>query len=98
MDKNRRLAVIGSGISGTMAAWLLRSEPGVRLFEADTRFGGHTNTAFVDDQDGRVAIDTGFMVFNRENYPLLSALFDHLCVAVYPTDMSFSASFVQESK
>lgn len=93
MDKNRRVAVIGSGISGTIAAWLLRDEARVRLFEADTRFGGHTNTAVFDDQDGQVAIDTGFMVFNRENYPLLSALFEHLGVDTYPTDMSFSASF-----
>ncbi|MGB5251442.1 MAG: FAD-dependent oxidoreductase [Sedimenticolaceae bacterium] len=93
MDKNRRVAVVGSGISGTIAAWLLRTEPDVRLFEADTRFGGHTNTAFIDDLDGRIPIDTGFMVFNRENYPLLSALFEHLGVAAYPTDMSFSASF-----
>ena len=93
MDKNRRVAVIGSGISGTIAAWLLRSRPGVRLFEADARFGGHTNTAVINDQNGPVAVDTGFMVFNHENYPLLSALFQHLGVDSYPTDMSFSASF-----
>lgn len=94
MDKIRRIAVIGSGISGVSTAWLLREQADVTLFEAGTRFGGHTHT-FVVDERQPVAVDTGFMVFNRENYPLLCALFDHLGVASYPTDMSFSASFDQ---
>ena len=93
MNKNRRIAVIGSGISGAITAWLLRDSAAVTLFEADSRFGGHTHTALVEDESGTVAVDTGFMVFNRPNYPLLSALFDHLEVPSYPTDMSFSASF-----
>lgn len=94
MDKNRRIAVIGSGISGASAAWLLRDHAQVTLFEAGTRFGGHTHTFDVSG-GSPVAVDTGFMVFNRENYPLLCALFDHLGIAAYPTDMSFSASFEQ---
>jgi predicted NAD/FAD-binding protein len=92
MNKNRRIAVIGSGISGACAAWLLRDHAEVTLFEAGSRFGGHTHT-FIVDEDRAVAVDTGFMVFNRENYPLLCALFDHLQIRSYPTDMSFSASF-----
>lgn len=92
MNKNRRVAVIGSGVSGAVAAWLLRDHSDVTLFEAEQRFGGHTNTARVDDAAGSLGIDTGFMVFNRPNYPLLSALFDHLGVATYPTNMSFAAS------
>ncbi len=94
MDKNRRIAVIGSGISGASAAWLLRDHADVTLFEGAPRFGGHTHT-FVTADEERVAVDTGFMVFNRENYPLLCALFDHLGIDSYPTDMSFSASFGQ---
>ena len=75
MDKNRRIAVIGSGISGASAAWLLRDHAEVTLFEAGSRFGGHTHT-FRVKEDRSVAVDTGFMVFNRENYPLLCALFE----------------------
>ena len=92
MNKNRRIAVIGSGISGAAAAWLLRDHCDVTLYEGDRRFGGHTHTVLVDEGERQVAVDTGFMVFNRPNYPLLSALFDHLGVRSYPTDMSFSAS------
>ena len=94
MDKSRRIAVIGSGISGASAAWLLRDHADVTLFERGPRFGGHTHT-FRVKEDRPVVVDTGFMVFNRENYPLLCALFDHLDIASYPTDMSFSASFDQ---
>lgn len=93
MNKNRQIAIVGSGVSGVVAAWLLRDNSDVTLFEADSRFGGHTHTAIVPEAGGDVAVDTGFMVFNRPNYPLLSALFDHLGVRSYPTDMSFSASF-----
>jgi predicted NAD/FAD-binding protein len=92
IDKNRRVAVIGGGISGAAAAWLLRDAADVRLYEAEGRFGGHTHTYEVEDSGTRVCVDTGFMVFNRPNYPLLGALFDHLGVATYPTEMSFSAS------
>lgn len=93
MDKSRRVAVIGSGISGAVTAWLLRDDAEVTLFEAEPRFGGHTHTFDVTDSSGQgVRIDTGFMVFNRPNYPLLSAFFDQVGVATYPTDMSFAAS------
>lgn len=93
MNKNRRVAVVGSGVSGAITAWLLRNHAEVTLFEADQRCGGHTNTALVEDEWGALRIDTGFMVFNRPNYPLLSSLFEHLGIEACPTDMSFSASF-----
>lgn len=92
MYKNRQIAVVGSGVSGTVAAWLLRDGHDVTLYEAERRFGGHTHTAAVEIAGKAVAVDTGFMVFNRPNYPLLSTLFDHLGIASYPTSMSFSAS------
>ena len=93
MNKIRRVAVIGSGVSGAITAWLLRDHADVTLFEADHRCGGHTNTALVEDEWGPLRIDTGFMVFNRPNYPLLTSLFAHIGIEAYPTDMSFSASF-----
>jgi len=92
-DMNKkRIAIIGSGISGLSAAWSLRHSADVSLFEAQGRFGGHSNTHVVDEGDNEVAIDTGFMVFNRPNYPLLSRLFDELGIRSYPTEMSFSVS------
>jgi predicted NAD/FAD-binding protein len=96
VNKNRHIAVIGSGISGAICAWLLREHATVDLLECDSRFGGHTHTVLVEEpgrETGPVAIDTGFMVFNEPNYPLFSALLRHLDVPVYATDMSFSASF-----
>ena len=92
MNQKRRIAVIGGGISGLSAAWLLRKHANVTLFEANGRFGGHTNTVRVVEGDREIPIDTGFMVFNRPNYPLLSALFDHIEVPTHPTRMSFSVS------
>jgi predicted NAD/FAD-binding protein len=93
MNKNRRIAIIGSGISGASAAWLLRDHADVTLLEAGSRFGGHTHTFSAQEGQRSVAVDTGFMVFNRRNYPLLASLFEHLGISSYPTDMSFSASF-----
>lgn len=88
----QRIAVVGSGISGLITAWLLKDHAEVSLFEADERFGGHSHTVVVNEPQGSVAIDTGFMVMNRPNYPLLSALFDDLDIQTYPTDMSFAVS------
>jgi len=83
-----RIAVIGSGIAGLGAAWLLRDHQ-VTVFEAGSRLGGHARTI---EADG-VAVDTGFIVCNRRTYPLFTALLDHLGVELIPADMSFSASF-----
>ena len=87
-----RIAVIGSGISGLSAAWLLKNHADVTLYEAQSRFGGHTHTYSVKELSNNIAIDTGFMVFNHENYPNLVNLFNHLDVGTYPTDMSFAVS------
>lgn len=93
----RRIAVVGSGISGLSAAWLLSFEHDVTLFEAGATLGGHTNTVDVEvpDASGRtrpLAVDTGFIVFNDRNYPNLSALFEHLEVTWHPSNMTFSVS------
>jgi len=88
----RRIAVIGSGIAGLSAAWLLGRRHRVTLYEADARPGGHSNTVLVPMAGVLAPVDTGFIVFNERNYPNLTALFDHLGIKTQVTDMSFSAS------
>ncbi|WHA42561.1 NAD(P)/FAD-dependent oxidoreductase [Agrobacterium larrymoorei] len=89
----RKVAVIGSGISGLSAAWLLDKSADVTLFEADSRLGGHANTVTVERPGKKpIAVDTGFIVYNEKNYPNLVALFAHLGVPTLETEMSFAAS------
>ena len=85
----QRVAVIGTGIAGMVAARELNKRHDVTVFEANDYVGGHTNTIMVDDPDGEFAIDTGFIVFNDRNYPLFSRLLTHLGVKSKPTEMSF---------
>lgn len=92
MAAGQRIAVIGSGISGLSAAWLLAGRHRVTLFECEHRPGGHSNTVEAPGRDGPVAVDTGFIVYNTASYPNLIALFDHLGVPTAPTDMSFAVS------
>jgi predicted NAD/FAD-binding protein len=86
----RKLAVIGGGIAGLGAAWLLRKRYDVTVFERERHIGGHSNTVEVDEDGRRVPIDTGFMVFNKVTYPYLVRLFEELRVPIKPTEMSFS--------
>ena len=87
------IAVVGSGISGLSAAWLLSKAHRVTLYEAANRLGGHTNTVLAPQPDGSaVPVDTGFIVFNEKTYPNLTALFAHLGVETRATDMSFAVS------
>ncbi|MCY4239412.1 MAG: FAD-dependent oxidoreductase [Rhodospirillaceae bacterium] len=91
----RRIAVIGGGIAGLSAAWMADHQADVTLFEAGATVGGHARTVTVPDVGSGgapLAVDTGFMVFNRRTYPNLTRLFDILDVAVQPSDMSFSVS------
>lgn len=87
-----RIAVVGSGISGLSAAWLLSSRHEVVVYEAEGRAGGHSHTVEAPSPSGPVSVDTGFIVYNEVNYPNLTALFAHLDVATKPTQMSFAVS------
>lgn len=87
-----KVAVIGSGISGLAAAWLLGQEHEVVLYEKNAKLGGHTNTIQLTLPEGNTPVDTGFIVFNRPNYPHLSAMFAHFGVQTQPTKMSFGVS------
>lgn len=85
------VAVVGSGVAGLTAAYLLRNRYQVTLYEADDRFGGHCHTHELAADDGRsVFIDSGFIVHNERTYPNLIRLFGELGVATKPTEMSMS--------
>lgn len=90
--RRRSIAVIGSGISGMSAAWLLSQRHDVTVYEKNGRLGGHSNTVIVDTDLGPTPVDTGFIVFNDATYPNLIALFDHLGVQTKQSDMSFGVS------
>jgi len=85
-----RIAIVGAGISGMVAAHLLHGEHEIVLYEAGSYAGGHTNTIRVDTPLGSHHVDTGFIVMNDRNYPNFTRLLDKLGVATQPTHMSFS--------
>ncbi len=87
-----RVAIIGSGISGLSAAWLLNKIHDIVLYEADDRLGGHSHTVDIPSSGGPIPVDTGFIVYNEQTYPNLIALFDVLGVASKPSSMSFGVS------
>ena len=85
-----RIAIVGSGISGLVAAYHLNSRHDVTVFEANSYVGGHTNTVGVDLDGEHHQVDTGFIVFNDRTYPNFCQLLDELQVESLPTAMSFS--------
>ena len=84
------MAIIGSGVSGLTAAYVLRRDWDVTVYEADDRIGGHAHTHTVDDPGGTHRVDSGFIVHNDRTYPLLRRLLAELDVEVHPTEMSMS--------
>ena len=87
-----KIAVIGAGISGMSAAWLLSQRHDVTVYEAEDRIGGHSHTVDAPTPRGPMPVDMGFIVYNEPNYPNLVALFDHLGVPTEWSDMSFGVS------
>ena len=85
-----KIAVIGTGVAGNVAAYHLAREHDITVFEADNRIGGHTNTVDVERGGQHYAIDTGFIVFNGRTYPNFISLLDELDVAWQDSDMGFS--------
>jgi uncharacterized protein len=90
MSGRRSVAVVGAGISGLTAAWILQRVAEVTLYEALPRLGGHAHTHDVHTPEGEVAIDSGFIVHNERTYPNLLRLFDELGVVTRHTEMSMS--------
>ncbi len=93
-DGKQTVAVIGSGISGLSAAWLLSKSMHVTLYEKLERLGGHSNTVVIPQsrEEKEIAVDTGFIVYNELNYPNLVALFAEIGVKTEASDMSFAVS------
>lgn len=87
-----RIAVVGSGVAGLSAAWLLSKTHDVTLFEKNATVGGHCCTVEVADRHAPIPVDMGFIVFNESAYPNLTALFEHFDVSTVETDMSLSIS------
>ncbi|EJN00550.1 NAD(P)/FAD-dependent oxidoreductase [Phyllobacterium sp. YR531] len=88
-----KIAVVGTGISGMSAAWLLSQNNDVTVYEREHRIGGHSNTFLIErDNERPLPVDTGFIVFNEHTYPNLTALFAHLDVETAASEMSFAVS------
>jgi predicted NAD/FAD-binding protein len=87
-----KVAIIGAGIAGLGTAWALSNHHDIRVFESADRIGGHSNTVDVPCGDREIPVDTGFIVYNKQNYPNLTRLFDALDVRTALSDMSFAVS------
>ena len=86
-----KVAIIGSGVSGLTAAYLLREANEITIFESDNRFGGHAHTHSVEEEDGQIVnVDSGFIVHNERTYPNLLRIFRELNIETQPTEMSMS--------
>jgi uncharacterized protein len=87
-----RIAIVGTGISGLSAAWLLSQRHDVTIYERADHIGGHSNTILAPVGRCRIPVDTGFIVFNRQTYPNLTAMFALLEVPTQASEMSFAVS------
>lgn len=90
--KKKRIAIVGSGISGLGAAYALKDTADITVFEARSRAGGHAHTVSIDYDGTPIDVDVGFIVYNGLNYPNLTGFFDALNVETQPSDMSFAVS------
>lgn len=90
IEKRLKIAVIGAGISGLGTAYLLSKKHDVDVFEKENRLGGHARTTQINENGKEFGVDTGFLVFNHQTYPLLTKLFKELDVKIENSDMSFA--------
>ena len=90
-----KIAIIGTGISGLGAAFLLNPHHAITVYEINSTVGGHSRTIQIKTDNRSIPVDTGFIVFNKRNYPYLCGLFEHLNVPIETSDMSFGASIQQ---
>jgi predicted NAD/FAD-binding protein len=90
-----KIAIIGSGIAGNVAAYHLNREHDITLFEQNSHIGGHTHTHRISDTGGELNIDTGFIVLNDRTYPNFNSLLQELGVDIQNTEMSFSVKCEQ---
>jgi uncharacterized protein len=88
--RRERIAIVGTGISGMAAAYLLNRVADITVFERENRPGGHANTVEVEDEGRKLPVDTGFIVYNRHTYPYFCKLLEELKVETQESDMSFS--------
>src|SRR5215469_908017 len=87
-----KIAIVGTGIAGLGASYLLHPHHDIVVYEKADRIGGHARTLTIDYDGAKIAVDTGFIVFNEPNYPHLSAMFRHLGVGTHESDMTFAAT------
>jgi predicted NAD/FAD-binding protein len=92
ISRRKRVAVVGGGVAGLGAAWALRANADLAVYDRAPRFGGHAWTVDIDYEGAPMSVDIGFICFNRPNYPNFTNLLSHLGVKTVTTDMSFSVS------
>jgi predicted NAD/FAD-binding protein len=93
MKNKKRIAIIGSGISGLSASYFLKDECEINLYEKDNRLGGHSRTIAINtENDNKIDVDTGFIVLNDRTYRNLIKLFDNLGIELSKTEMTFAIS------
>lgn len=88
----KRIAIVGTGISGLGIAYLLHHDYAITVYEKNATLGGHSRTLEVSNASGTIPVDTGFIVFNDRTYPHLNAMFKHLGVPIAKSDMSLGLS------
>ena len=97
VSSSKNIAIVGSGIAGLSAAWILSKTHQVTLYEKADKLGGHSNTININysrdnSEEVPISVDTGFIVYNNKNYPNLTKFFDTLDVDSIDSDMSLSIS------